>query len=394
MFNYPLVSILEISKHISSGLTPSRKNPDFWNNGTIPWLKTEQLGEYKITDTTEKITEQALNETRIKLYPKNTISVAMYGEGKTRGNVSILDNEMTTNQACCNIIIDEKKAYFKYVYYALKNNYTNLRMLSSGVRKNLNTNDIKKFEIPLPPLEVQKEIGDFLGDIDEKISINNKINFELNSWMEFIYDYYFLQFEFPDNQGNPYKSSGGEMVWDDNLNRYIPKGWKVKRVSDLVPVLTGKKDANFATIDGKYKFFTCSQESLQCDEYEFEGNAILIAGNGDFNVKTYSGKFNAYQRTYVLIPENSCYYGYLAQLLFRNISSFKSSSQGSIVKFIKKGDIENIPVLIPADLQLLEKFNVVLDMIHSNCKQNEQLLQLRNFLLPMLMNGQINLDSE
>ena len=92
----------------------------------------------------------------------------MYGEGKTRGNVSIIMREMATNQACCNIIVNENIADYRYVYYWLKSNYYQLRALSSGVRKNLNADDIKSFPIILPDLPVQKKIADVLYVIDQK----------------------------------------------------------------------------------------------------------------------------------------------------------------------------------------------------------------------------------
>ena len=110
----------EISTNISSGLTPLRSNAEFWENGTIPWLKTEQLGEKYIYETNEHISEAALEKTSIKLFPENSLSIAMYGEGKTRGNLSILKKAMATNQACCNVVIDPSKADFEYVYYFLK----------------------------------------------------------------------------------------------------------------------------------------------------------------------------------------------------------------------------------------------------------------------------------
>ena len=119
------VKLRDISCLIGSGVTPSRTNKDYWDEGTIPWLKTEQLGEYKIYETSEKVTQKALEETSIKIFPINTLSIAMYGEGRTRGNVSILKNEMTTNQACCNIVLDEEKADYEYVYYV--NNGHSLR---------------------------------------------------------------------------------------------------------------------------------------------------------------------------------------------------------------------------------------------------------------------------
>ena len=113
--------------------------------------------------------------------------------------------------------------------------------------------------------------------------------------------------------------------------------------SALTNIVTGKEDANFSSPNGKYNFFTCSSNTLKCDEYAFNASSILIAGNGEFNVKHYTGKFNAYQRTYVLIPDLE-YYALLYLASMYQIKSFKSAASGSIVKFITKGDIENIPV--------------------------------------------------
>ncbi len=118
------------------------------------------MGEKYIYDTSEKITDLALKKTSLKLYPPDTISIAMYGEGKTRGNVSIIKTEMATNQACCNIELDPELADSEYIYYFLKTQYEALRNLSSGIRKNLNSNDIKNFNIRLPekPKEQQKSL--------------------------------------------------------------------------------------------------------------------------------------------------------------------------------------------------------------------------------------------
>ena len=160
---------------------------------------------------------------------------------------------------------------------------------------------------------------------------------------------------------------------------------------ELTEIITGKEDANFSTPNGLYKFFTCSNTPLQCDEYAFDSSSILIAGNGDFNVKHYSGKFNAYQRTYVLTPPNE-YYAlmYLASLY--QINLFKSSSSGSIVKFITKSDVENIPLFIPEDTTCLDELNKLVRLQEHKSFEIEALAHLRDFLLPMLMNGQATIE--
>lgn len=157
--------------------------------------------------------------------------------------------------------------------------------------------------------------------------------------------------------------------------------------SELSEITTGREDANFADTNGKYKFFTCSSETLKCNHYAFNSSSILIAGNGEFNVKHFSGKFNAYQRTYVLTPKQE-HYGLLYLACLYQIKSFKSSSAGSIVKFITKGDIDNIPVFIPDDGNYLIQMNKLLDLQEMRLRENEKLLALRDFLLPLLMNGQ------
>ena len=156
---------------------------------------------------------------------------------------------------------------------------------------------------------------------------------------------------------------------------------------NLTDVVTGKEDANFSTSNGKFKFFTCSNEPLRCDEFIFDSSSILIAGNGNFNVKHYTGKFNAYQRTYVLTPQPE-YYALLYLASLYRINSFKSNSSGSIVKFITKDDVESIPVFIPKEASYLQKLNALVRLQEQNQNENEELICLRNWLLPMLMNGQ------
>ena len=161
--------------------------------------------------------------------------------------------------------------------------------------------------------------------------------------------------------------------------------------SALTDIVTGKEDANFSSPKGKYNFFTCSSNTLKCDKYAFNASSILIAGNGDFNVKHYTGKFNAYQRTYVLMPDPK-YYALLYLASMYQINSFKSAASGSIVKFITKGDIENIPVFIPDNKTILNKFNCLLMLQEQYQKENGELASVRDWLLPILMNGQATIE--
>ena len=180
------------------------------------------------------------------------------------------------------------------------------------------------------------------------------------------------------------------MFYNEILKREIPEGWTVKTIKDFCDVVTGKEDASFATRYGKYPFFTCGEEVLSCDMPAFYGKAILIAGNGNFNIKYYEGEFNAYQRTYVLIPKESECVGIVYKSMLESIIRFTRGSNGSIVKFITKGDIENTHVIVPDKPNLLMPFNKSLSEIVFIKKQNAYLVKLRDFLLPMLMSGQVS----
>ena len=258
-----------------------------------------------------------------------------------------------------------------------------------AIQKHFNVGSAKEMLVFLPNRDKQERIANLVRNINSKIENNNKINTELESMAKTIYDYWFLQFEFPNEEGKPYKSSGGKMVWNEELKREIPEGWEVLKVSDITNVVTGKEDANFAVENGAYKFFTCSQDILLCNEYSFEGSAVLIAGNGDFNVKHYTGKFNAYQRTYVLVPREKELYGSLYITAKEKIDYLKAGANGSIVKFITKGDVEQITMLKPRNDNLFDTINKFIEKIEIIQKENEELASLRDFLLPILMNGQV-----
>lgn len=261
----------------------------------------------------------------------------------------------------------------------------------SGQRYTLTKEGISCIKIPLPKLEYQKTIGRILSSLDRKIFSNNSIISKLEEMAKTIYKYWFLQFDFPNQEGKPYASSGGAMKYSEELERAIPSDWEVRYTNHFCEVQTGSEDANFATPQGKYKFFTCAQESYQCDTPAFEGHAILIAGNGDFNVKHYTGEFNAYQRTYVLLPKKQNY-ALLYFVVQQRIAHFKKGSNGSIVKFIRKSDVENIPIPYPNDTKILNTLNHFILMKEQKMSENQKLAQLRDWLLPMLMNGQVRVE--
>ena len=293
------------------------------------------------------------------------------------------------------VIPKEEKLDKRFAYYLISSSMIKKQLdVSSQQTKIRHTSPdkIKDCIAWIPEKSRQVKIAKILDEINDAIDKNSQINNNLEELMKTIYQRWFIEFEFPNEEGKTYKSSGGRLVYNEELKQEIPEGWKVKKAKELTDVITGKEDANFSTDNGKYKFFTCSNDTLKCDIPAYNGSAILIAGNGDFNVKHYTGCFNAYQRTYVLIPENINYYSTMYISAKNKIDAFKKGSSGSIVKFITKGMIEDINVIIPNDKKLLEELNKILFAIEKNNTENDKLTDLKNFLLPLLMNGQINVD--
>ncbi|HCG5952664.1 TPA: restriction endonuclease subunit S [Vibrio parahaemolyticus] len=302
------------------------------------------------------------------------------------------------NQRLGLVTTDSKKILRDYIYHLFKTKTVReqIRLTSSGSKvKHTSPERIYDVRVPLPTVSEQQNIVALLDALETKIELNNRINAELEAMAKTLYDYWFVQFDFPDDspqgQGKPYKTSGGKMVYNPTLKREIPEGWEPVSVGKIVDIKTGKEDANYATERGKYHFFTCGESALRCDDFVFEGKAVLLAGNGSFSVKRYEGKFNAYQRTYVLIPKQDELYAPLYFAVNDKVKTLTSGSRGSIVKFITKGDIEDIYLPLPTNrkLEFVKTLNVCFKESSRLYEQNLELVSLRDWLLPMLMNGQV-----
>ena len=373
------VRLGDVCTRVCSGGTPKSTNLSYYG-GEIPWLNTKEIDFNRIYSTEKTITDSGLNNSSAKWIVPNTVTVAMYGA--TAGKSCIVKVPMTTNQACCNLTINDEVADYEFVYYSLKNDYTTLASLANGgAQQNLNAQIIKDYVLKMPSLADQRRIASILSSLDRKIELNNKINADLEEMAQAIFKNWFVDFE-------PFKD--GKFV-DSELGM-IPEGWKVVKLGDFFPVKTGKKDANTASVNGKYPFFSCSQNALCTDSYSFDCDAILVAGNGDFNVKWYSGKFDAYQRTYVLIPYNKKLLALLYYVVKRNLLTITSKARGSVIRFITKGNLTDFEFAIPRDLEnneIVDVFESINEKIFANNKENSRLSLLRDTLLPRLMSGEL-----
>lgn len=267
---------------------------------------------------------------------------------------------------------------YEYIYYLMKNNQARFIGSQKGAAiPHVTPALLSDIDIFLPPLETQQKIAGILSAYDDLIENNRKQIKLLEEAAQKLYKEWFVKLNFP----------GHENV---KIVEGVPEGWKKEKLGNLLPIVTGKKDANYGTKDGKYPFFTCSQEPIKAPDFSFDANAILLAGNGDLNVKIYRGQFEAYQRTYVLVPYESKYLFICYRTIQDNLRKLVHGASGSTIKFITKGMIESIEVLIPHD-DILKSYNDLSESILSKIEilQNQiQLLQsARDKLLPRLMNG-------
>lgn len=336
--------------YVVMGQSPSSTYYNQIENGTPFMQGRKTFGDkYPTLDTwTTKLT---------KLATKGSVLMSVRAPV---GDVNIAPCDLCIGRGLASIKM--KNGNNQYLYYLLRNNSKLLRNKSTGtIFESINKVDLENLILDFHSDCDQNKISMILSNIDKKIILNNKINSNLYDIGKSIYN---------------------EKIVNNGIDR---------KLGTFFEVITGKKDANTSNEKGKYPFFTCSKQISRIDDYSYDGSAILLAGNGDFNVKVYKGKFDAYQRTYVLMPYDEKYFGYLYFAINENLIDLTSSFRGSVIKFITKGMIENYKIPFIENDAIYKQLNTLIEKIRQNESENEKLSQLRDTLLPRLMNGEIDL---
>ena len=270
----------------------------------------------------------------------------------------------------------------------------------SGQRYALSVEALNSFPVPMIPLRNQERIGEIFSALDKKIELNRRINQNLEAMAKQLYNYWFVQFDFPNEEGKPYKSSGGKMIWNDRLKREIPVSWNNNgTIKNFMKIFTGKKDVSKA-IPGKYKFFSCAPEPITSNEFIYDGYAVLVSGNGSYTgrVGFYKGKFDLYQRTYAcVLDENQhdiSFFYYTLKYLFQPI--FSGGRHGSSIPYIVLGDLADFNFAFNENVKNMF-VNTVKSMFDEQLLRQceiEELTKQRDELLPLLMNGQVSVNSD
>ena len=368
-----------------------RNDVKLFEGGKYPLVQTGDVKAANLYITKNDSYYNDFGLKQSKLWPAGTLCITI---AANIAETAILSYPMCFPDSIVGFNANPEKSSELFVYYFFEYIKKEIQKSASGsIQDNINIDYLSKMRIKVPEKKYQDKIVELLSSIDKKILLNNQINQELEAMAKTLYDYWFVQFDFPDQNGKPYKSSGGKMVNHPELKREIPEGWGVTRL-DQLQIATGKRDANFGTENGKYDFWTTANSPIKADEFSFEGRAILIAGNGNFYVNFTDGKFEAYQRTYVIQSEDEKMLIFMYMACLQSAEKLRKASNGSIIKYITIGDVNNISS--PYNHNVVDEFvkiyRPLIDQISKNKKQNQELNQLRDWLLPMLMNGQVKVE--
>lgn len=337
-------------------------------------------------------------------------------------------NNEDTNKLCSTeflpLIVDENIVDYQYLYYLLiSDGITNYlcgqNTNTSGSHKRIDPNDFLNINVFLPSKSVQKQIGKLLSYIDNKINLNHALNQNLEAMAKQLYDYWFVQFDFPDENGRPYKSNGGEMVWNKKLKREIPKGWNVLKLGERCSFNKRTSSGYFNhsilyldtsnitnnTID-ELQFLNPSSDIIPSRARRLvqEGDIVYstvrpnlkhfgIIMNPDYNMVVSTG--------FAVITANwSAYRYFIYQFLIQaaTIENLSTIAQSAVSAYpsINTSDIENLDLVVPPDSMIEEYAKISCRLylqIDTNYKEIKSLTKQRDELLPLLMNGQVSVNS-
>ncbi|MDY2829983.1 MAG: restriction endonuclease subunit S [Alphaproteobacteria bacterium] len=409
---------------VITGKTPSTKDPENFSN-EIMFITPSDLKQGYILNTSERY----ISQKGFSSILSNTIdgwSVLVGCIGSDLGNIALSNRKCATNQQINSITKIKPNFNPLYIYYWFKQKKEFLMNIAgSTTTPIINKTSFENIEISLPDITEQNAVAKVLSCIDDKIALNNKINAELEQMAKTLYEYWFVQFDFPDEKGRPYKSANGKMVYNEVLKREIPLGWEVKPLKRLIKhINTGLNPRdNFTLGNGNIKYITVKNitennllDFKNCDgidevardkvhnRSDIKVGDILFASitplgrcylienepnDWDINESVFSIRPDITQISseYLLMCLTSEYF----------IKKASNSSTGSIFTGIRIKSLEDMPTIVPPQ-NIIKQFTAQLKLLLKKkniCfKENINLEEIRDFLLPLLMNGQVTVSSE
>ena len=318
----------------------------------------------------------------------------------------------------CPELLDPIYAYYLFKTEYFRKNIDNIRKDAIN-QSSISISDINNIILELPVISLQKSTVSILSSIDRKIELNRSINHNLEAMAKQLYDYWFLQFDFPDENGKPYKSSGGKMVWNEKLKREIPEGWELTKVVDIAKVFNGAtpsttREQNYGgdiiwitpkdLSDQKQKFVCRGERNISqigydsCSTHLLPVNTILMSSRAPIGLLAIAKTelcTNQGFKNFVLQKENMT--NYLYYYLQIHIKQIEQLGTGTTFKEVSREDILKYLILKPNETILYLWEEKIKALNHRQFKLQEeiqQLIKLRDELLPLLMNGQIEIGVE
>ena len=310
------------------------------------------------------------------------------------------------SQDVAKITPNEKLLDKKFCYYLISSKVVKQQLSAAAQQtkiRHTSPDKIKDCTVWIPSLEEQTKIGQFLYDIDSKIALNRQINDNLEAMARQLYDYWFVQFDFPDENGKPYKSNGGKMVWNDKLKREIPEGWSVSNIFDALSVQYGFPfSTELFTVDETQKpvvrirdilnnsVSAYSVEEVDC-KYRLQKQDLLIGMDGNFHMNYWNDNLSYLNQRSVRLRAKKNSTVSIVQAKYDiqpYIKAREANSKGSTVGHLSDKDLKDLYVLVPSKGYYKVQFDMILSMIISNRNENVELTKQRDELLPLLMNGQ------
>ena len=321
---WPLVAVEEFAE-VATGGTPSTSIREYWEGGTIPWLNSGELNKGVITDSENFVTEAGLKNSSARMMPENTVLVAL--TGATTGISALLKIEACANQSVTGVLPSEKHDPSFLIQYLRSIRDRIVSDSWGGAQKHISQGYVKELKIPLPPLEEQRRIAEVLDRAEALRAKRRAALAQLDSLTQSL---------FLDLFGDPISN---------------PRKWPQENLETFFHFRTGKLDSNAAVAAGQYPFFTCSRDDFRIDTFAFDCEALLLAGNNasaDYSVKHYKGKFNAYQRTYVItLRDERNSYDYSRFVLEHRLDELKRMSKGTGTKYLTMELLNRIRVPVP-----------------------------------------------
>jgi len=409
-------------EELCTGIIDCPHSTPKWQDRGIPVIRNYNLKDGKIDCTNLSFVSEEDYKERVKRAIPEESDIIISREAPM-GVVGIVPKEFQCclGQRLVLLKIDKSKCLPKYLLYTLMSEYVQVQIRrinqTGSIVSNLNISSLKELKIPLHNFEEQRKIANILSAIDDKIQINHQINQELEAMAKTLYDYWFVQFDFPDQNGKPYKSSGGKMVYNPELKREIPEGWEVETLKDFESkIITGKTPsrANSDNFGGEIPFITIGDirgntfiystsetltdlgASVQQNKYLPEGSLCVscIATVGEIGFTTEWSHTNQQINSIVFEDETNRYYLYFAlKNYFENANA--SAKTGNTFANMNKEDFSGIRIILPRN-EIKNNFHKITELYFAQIKclqgQNQELTQLRDWLLPMLMNGQVKVE--